>query len=199
MSTVHIDRRLSRAEALAALFNAAKPQGLGKLQYNASHVMDELEAEMILAKGEYVDYLEGRVIKTRFDSVIEVDTTFYDRDNGKDAGERALFEAIDKKEGGFFSTLKLPVRLMGHKVTKQFHPGAPSYVYDCVMGGTLTVMLHDDIIDRQIVIQFEHHDLNWKYCSCRMDLRSLHEHDGKFEFLVKKVINTAMNEMMKHD
>lgn len=57
---------LTREQALCALYNAAKTQGLGVLQYNPSHRMNEVEAGMTLCASDYVDYLEGRVIKTNF-------------------------------------------------------------------------------------------------------------------------------------
>ncbi len=78
---------VTREAALAALFNRAKPQGLGMLQYDKAHVMTENEARVVLMNGDYVDYLEGRVIKVDFKNPDEIDTTLYDRDNGKDAGE----------------------------------------------------------------------------------------------------------------
>lgn len=40
MSKVSIAGKLEPAEALVALFNAAKPQGLGKLQYNKGHSLN---------------------------------------------------------------------------------------------------------------------------------------------------------------
>lgn len=211
MSTVHLHGKLSRAEALAALFNAAKPQGLGKLQYNASHVMDELEAEMILAKGEYVDYLEGRVIKTKFDSDIEIDTTLYDRDNGEDAGAAAIFSATDRKlygnrfgaedrmNGGCFSSLNLPYKLMGHKVEKGGIFGLPSYVYTGVMGGRLHVAVRGNVstLMPEVTIFYEHPDLGDNHVQLRAYAELLSKGGRKeFSHLVTRVINEAMRKMM---
>lgn len=39
---------LTKPEALAALFNYAKPQGLGMLHYKPDHRMDSLEAGIVL-------------------------------------------------------------------------------------------------------------------------------------------------------
>lgn len=38
---------ITREAALAALFNRAKPQGLGTLQYDKGHVMTEIEAKVL--------------------------------------------------------------------------------------------------------------------------------------------------------
>ena len=62
MSKVRLNN-VTREAALASLFNRAKPQGLGMLQYDKAHVMTEREAGFVLMNGDYVDYLEGRVIK----------------------------------------------------------------------------------------------------------------------------------------
>lgn len=209
MSTVHLHGKLSRAEALAALFNAAKPQGLGNLQYNASHVMDELEAEMILTKGDYVDYLEGRVIKTKFDSDIEIDTTLYDRDNGEDAGAAAIFSATDRKlygnrfgveggmNGGCFSSLNLPYKLMGHRVEKGGIFGLPSYVYTGVMGGRLHVAARGNVstLIPEVNIFYEHPDLGNKYIQIIVHAKFLSK-DKEFNHFVTRVINEAMRQMM---
>lgn len=208
MSTVHL-HELSRAEALAALFNTAKPQGLGNLQYNSSHVMNELEAEMILSKGEYVDYLEGRVIKTKFDSDIEIDTTLYDRDNGEDAGAAAIFSATDRKlygnrfgvedrmDGGCFSSLNLPYKLMGHKVEKGGIFGLPSYVYTGVMGGRLHVAVRGNVntLMPDVEIFYEHPDLKGKYAEIIV-YAALLSKGKEFSHLVTRVINEAMRQMM---
>ena len=211
MSTVHLHGKLSRAEALAALFNAAKPQGLGYMQYNASHVMDKLEAEMILAKGDYVDYLEGRVIKTKFDSDIEIDTTLYDRDNGEDAGAAAIFSATDSKlygnrfgvedgmNGGCFSSLNLPYKLMGHRIEKGGIFGLHSYVYTGVMGGSLHVAVRVNVsaLMPEVTIFYEHPDLKNQYVQTIAHAELLSKGGRKeFKYLVTKVINEAMRQMM---
>jgi len=42
MSIVYLEK-LNKAQALAALFNHAKTQGMGVLHYNPNHVMTEAE------------------------------------------------------------------------------------------------------------------------------------------------------------
>lgn len=48
---------VTREAALAALFNRAKPQGLGMLQYDKAHVMTENEARVVLMDGDYVNWM----------------------------------------------------------------------------------------------------------------------------------------------
>ena len=78
----------NKAKVLAALYNSAKPQGLGFLQYDPTD-MTEQEAEELLQEPGYFDYLKGRVIKVDL-SGDEFDPYLYDRDNGPGAAERAL-------------------------------------------------------------------------------------------------------------
>ncbi len=72
---------LSKGKVLAALYNAAKPQGLGFLHYDPTP-MTEAEADEILKKTKYFDYLKGRVMKIDLVSDTEIETDLYDRDNG---------------------------------------------------------------------------------------------------------------------
>ena len=92
MDTVNIplDRT---AAALAALYNASRPQGLG-FQHAESGDMTEAEASEMLsvASSKYADYVKGRVIKTDF-SGGETSLSLFDRDNGPGAGYRALVDA----------------------------------------------------------------------------------------------------------
>lgn len=76
-------------KALAVLFNASKPLGLGILHYQASHVMSENEAKSLLSEYNYFDYLEGRVMKLSFEKE-NVSLGLYDRDNGDNAAINAL-------------------------------------------------------------------------------------------------------------
>lgn len=121
MSLVKLDK-LNKAQALAALFNNAKTQGMGVLHYNPNHVMTEAEAEAVLAEGPYVDYLEGRVIKIDFAKYPNdcIDVTQYNRDNGPFAAQDALKVAeYDLCTGGLISKLKIPPRFMGQELKKE--------------------------------------------------------------------------------
>jgi hypothetical protein len=80
---------LSKAKVLAALFNSAKPLGLGIIHYKVNHVMDEKEAAELLEEQTYFDYHEGRLMKVDL-SEDEVRTSLYNRDNGEGAAEAAV-------------------------------------------------------------------------------------------------------------
>lgn len=156
---------VTREAALAALFNRAKPQGLGMLQYDKAHVMTENEARLVLMNGDYVDYLEGRVIKVDFKNPEEIDTTLYDRDNGNDAGEAAAFFARYRHLAQNGATGFLPFKVMGHKAVQTDIVGVTGFRYNDVMGGTLIVYMNSDVMQLQNRIHFEFHhvDLGREY------------------------------------
>ena len=79
---------LDKAEVLAALFNAARPQGKGLLKYDPKPMSAD-EARKLSPNAGYVDYLQGRVMKIDI-SGDEVDTWLYNRDNGEGAAETAI-------------------------------------------------------------------------------------------------------------
>lgn len=137
MSLVNLGK-LNKAQALAALFNHAKTQGMGVLHYNQNHVMAEAEAKAVLAEGPYVDYLEGRVIKIDFDKYGEnqIDVTQYNRDNGAFAAQDALKVAEYDLDAGLISKLNIPPRFMGQELKKE-HEGL--YYYENILGGVLYV------------------------------------------------------------
>ena len=154
MSKVNV-QGLTEGEVLAALFNNAKPQGLGLTQYDPKHKMGSFEGDIILTQGKDIDYLDGRVIKTKIDSTGEIDATLYDRDNGEGAAAGAIYGALDKKKGGVFSELKLPYMLMGSVVENGTYRGIPAYVYKNIMGGTFYVYV-DGRTDRRIWFAYWH-------------------------------------------
>lgn len=84
-----IDIKGRKAEVLAALYNASHPQGLGFLHFSPPYPMSIEQAEALLAKGAYFDYLQGRVMKVDL-SGDELDPRLYDRDNGAGAAQRAI-------------------------------------------------------------------------------------------------------------
>ena len=73
---------LNRSEVLAALYNAARPQGMGFLHYNSTP-MTIVEADKILNDDNRYsfDYLMGRVMKISL-AGDEFESASYDRDNG---------------------------------------------------------------------------------------------------------------------
>lgn len=79
---------LNKAQVLVALYNASKPQGLGRLHYNPMPMTEDQAAEL-LAQTTYFDYIAGRVMKTNLSGNV-LDTWGYDRDNGDGAAKRAL-------------------------------------------------------------------------------------------------------------
>jgi hypothetical protein len=80
---------MNKGKILAALFNNAKTQGMGVLNYKADHVMTEEEAQGLLGKFQYFDYLEGRVLKIDLSGEV-LETRLYNRDNGEGAAERII-------------------------------------------------------------------------------------------------------------
>lgn len=82
-------KHLSKPKVLAALFNAARPQGMSYLAYKPGHIMTEEEAAEILQKKTYFDYLEGKVLKVSL-AGDDLCTDLYDRDNGHNAALNAI-------------------------------------------------------------------------------------------------------------
>jgi len=87
MSTISIEG-LNKANVLAALYNASKPQGLGFMQYDPKPMTRE-EAENWLSRENYFDYLKGRVMKINLKGD-EFDSWAYNRDNGANAAENVI-------------------------------------------------------------------------------------------------------------
>ncbi len=81
---------LNKEDVLAALFNAAKPQGIGFMNYDPKPMTQE-EAKGLLKQTTYFDYLKGRVMKVNL-AGDELNTLCYDRANGQGAAERAIAE-----------------------------------------------------------------------------------------------------------
>ena len=84
---------LSKPKVLAALFNAAKPLGLGFMHYKPEHFMDEVEAAALLEKQTFFDYHEGRLMKVELDTDV-LRTSGYNRDNGENSAENAIKKAF---------------------------------------------------------------------------------------------------------
>lgn len=80
--------KYDKAEILAALFNVAKPLGLGVFHFRPAPMTKEIAKE-ILKGGSDFDYIQGRVMKINL-SGNELDTRLYNRDNGKDAAETII-------------------------------------------------------------------------------------------------------------
>lgn len=80
---------LNKAAVLAALYNVAKPLGLGFVHYDPTPMTVE-QAQGILDQGViYFDYLKGRVMKVSLKDD-EFDPRGFDRDNGLGAAQAAI-------------------------------------------------------------------------------------------------------------
>jgi hypothetical protein len=102
---------LNEATVLAALYNRARPQGLGLLHFTPD-LMDEAEAASLLREQRRFDYLKGRVMKIGFFDPERqendrnqpgklVGEWLYDRDNGPGAlaGVLATLRSATAKTG----------------------------------------------------------------------------------------------------
>ena len=81
---------LDKADVLRVLYNNAKVQGMGIFQAVDGDMSKE-EAQSLLARQSYFDYLKGRVMKVEITETTEnLDVWLYDRDNGPGAAKRAI-------------------------------------------------------------------------------------------------------------
>ncbi len=88
--------KLNKAKVLVALYNRAKPQGMGFIQYTPEG-MTESQAQELLNSGQtYFDYVGGRVMKIDL-SKDELRTSLYNRDNGENAAEDAIAALLPTK------------------------------------------------------------------------------------------------------
>ena len=97
---------LTKAEALAALWNGSRCQGLSFFGADLGHThMTADEAQKIIderknGEGLYFDYLEGRVLKVDLRTDDECfNEALYDRDLGPGAAQRVISHALAQKEG----------------------------------------------------------------------------------------------------
>lgn len=95
MSTISI-KGLNKADVLAALYNASKPQGMGFMQYDPKPMTRET-AEEYLKSTTYFDYLKGRVMKINLEGN-EFDSWAYNRDNGANTAENVIAVLRSKQD-----------------------------------------------------------------------------------------------------
>lgn len=79
---------IPRYLVLKALYDNARPQGLGFLHYTPEP-MTETEAEQLLTLDTYFDYVHGRVLKVSLKHPY-FDEQLYDRDNGAGAAQKVI-------------------------------------------------------------------------------------------------------------
>lgn len=80
---------MDKAAVLAALYNAAKPQGMGFLHYDPEPMSVDEARELLDGGNLDFDYLKGRVMKVDLSGDI-LDPQWYDRDNGGGAAQGAI-------------------------------------------------------------------------------------------------------------
>ena len=85
-------RGIDKARLLCALYNSARPLGLGALQYTPGN-LDINDARKLLEKQSYFDYLDGRVLKVDL-SGDSFNPWLYDRDNGEGVAEEAVASVL---------------------------------------------------------------------------------------------------------
>jgi len=85
---------INKAEVLAKLYNASQVQGLGFLQARVGD-MTIKQAEELLEKTTYFDYLHGRVMKINL-SGDSFDPWLYDRDNGQGRALSVLKDYLEE-------------------------------------------------------------------------------------------------------
>jgi hypothetical protein len=76
-----------KAKILAALYDSARPHGLGFLQYKPEPMTEEARA--LLAENNSSDYIKGRSMKITIGGD-ELDARIYDDYNGKGAAAAAI-------------------------------------------------------------------------------------------------------------
>ena len=86
---------LDKAKVLAALYNHARPQGMGLLHFDPQRMTAEQAREILKTGQTYFDYVKGRVMKINLSGDL-LDTGLYDRDNGPGAAENAILVELTK-------------------------------------------------------------------------------------------------------
>jgi hypothetical protein len=82
-------RDLDKAAVLAALYNHARPQGLGNLHYLPGEMTIGEAQALLRGRSLYFDYVHGRVLKIDL-SGPTLDPGLYDRDNGPGAAAQTI-------------------------------------------------------------------------------------------------------------
>lgn len=84
---------INKAEILLRLYNSSFPQGAGFFQIKKIEDMKIEEARKMLQKKLCFDYVLGRPLKVNLEGD-ELETFFYDRDNGANAALRVLQDLL---------------------------------------------------------------------------------------------------------
>lgn len=97
MANVNI-KGIDKAKLLAALYDNARPLGMGMLHYTPEPMGIEHARGLLEETGRF-DYVAGRPLKVRLDGD-ELDTWLYDRDQGAGEGERIVAQLRQALEVG---------------------------------------------------------------------------------------------------
>ncbi len=111
---------MSRAAALAALYNASRPQGMGFMHYDSTPMTEEQATELLERQTRF-DYLAGRVMKVDLSKDEEFEERLYDRDNGQGAAQRAIDMAREKCDALIISTHREGVKRAAADVKARLH------------------------------------------------------------------------------
>ncbi len=88
---------LNKARVLAALYNTAKQQGAGFLNFESTPMTEERAKKLLESGKTCYDYLNGRMLKIDL-AQDEIDTRVYNQVNGFNAAENSIerLRLIDK-------------------------------------------------------------------------------------------------------
>jgi len=84
--------KMDKAEVFRRLYNRARAQGLGWLDFEHGPIEYE-EAKSLVESHNHFDYVKGRVMKVNLTGP-DLDTRLYNRDNGAGAAEEALKDLL---------------------------------------------------------------------------------------------------------
>lgn len=87
---------LDKADVMRSLFNNSHPQGMGIFNPLSLNDMSIERARELIATTLKFDYVDGRVLKVDI-SNNELDTRLYDKNNGENAGLKAIQSLIETK------------------------------------------------------------------------------------------------------
>jgi hypothetical protein len=88
---------LDKAAVLAALYNAAKPQGMGFLHYDPKPMSVEEARDILVSGFTNFDYLKGRVMKVDLVGN-QLGSSGYDRDNGEGRAKEVINSLRDTQD-----------------------------------------------------------------------------------------------------
>lgn len=137
---------LDKAEVLAALYNASRPQGMGFVKYTPEPMTAE-EARELLSQRTHFDYLKGRVMKVDL-SQDTLNPWGYDRDNGQGAALEAISAIGDSERLSVIHTSNTEASI--ENVKEAVDEQTTAKTEGDVMYVTLGLAQHKDAIEEGI-------------------------------------------------